>query len=143
MGSKSIDLYLEDELQEEIDFALKHKIIKVIATHPPTPLRDKDKKFPAPSAFEIKGGEVWASMMYNLMCIHIPQLETWEESRTEIHIQKIKNQKLVGLPTRRDNPVVLNYNRRSGRYTDMQGTSPFDSISKQESIKFEQPYYNF
>jgi twinkle protein len=143
MGNKSIDLYLEDELQEEIDFALKHKCIKVIATHPPTPIRNKEKEYPAPSAFEVKGGEVWASMIYNQMCIHIPQDRSFEDTTTELHIQKIKNQKLVGIPTRRDNPILLKFDRKSGRYTDTLGTSPFDALDRQEKIKFEQPYYDF
>lgn len=135
MEGRNIDIYLEDELQEEIDFCTKNKIIKFIATHPPTPIRDKDKVYPAPSAFEIKGGEVWASMIYNLLCIHIPQTNAFEDTNTEIHIQKIKNQKLVGIPTKRDHPVILTYDRRTGRYKDSQGKSPFDKLNEQTTME--------
>ena len=133
----SYDLYLENELQEEIDFATKYRIIKLIAVHPPTPIRNKEKEYPAPSGHEIKGGEAWASQVHNMLCIHIPQTNTYEDTLTEFHVQKIKNQKLVGVPTRQL-PVPLFFNRRSQRYHDVNGKSPYDQLTeKSNQLKIE------
>ena len=57
-----------------------------------------------------------------------PQSEQWNQ--TEVHIQKVKFQKLVGVPTPETSPIALYYNyaTRRFRYLNENG-SPFDPIA--------------
>lgn len=116
-GGLNLDQYLERELSAEVRLAVHNNIINLIAVHPPTP-KDDDRKNPsAPSQFQITGGAIWAKKIYDIMCVHIRNKEDIKDTSTEIHVQKTKWHKLVGLPTRA-NPVVLNFNRVNNRYLE-------------------------
>lgn len=126
LGSMSIDNYLENELSEEVQFGIKHNIVSLICTHPPTPIRNKEKEYPAPSIYEIKGGEAWSAMVYNILCMHQEFMKGNVDSTfCEFHVQKVKNQKLVGIPTNRTGPIQLKFHRRSSRFLEENGNDPF------------------
>lgn len=117
MGGLSLDNYLEQELSAEVRLAVNHNIINLIAVHPPTPKDEDRKNPPAPSMFQITGGGVWSKKIYDILCVHIHNKQDIEDTSTEIHVQKTKWHKLVGLPTR-NNPVILNFQRSSNRYLE-------------------------
>lgn len=116
LGNRSIDMYLQEELSAEVRLSVKNELINLICHHPPTPPRDKDKNYPAPNQFELIGGQVWASTCYSMFCIHKHDRTSWTNTETEIHIHRNKEQKLAGFPTDKNNPVILKYDRRSGRF---------------------------
>lgn len=148
MGNKTIDMYLQEELAAEVRFGIKNDVINLICHHPPTPPRekDKDKNYSAPSQYELIGGQVWSSTCYAMLCIHKHDNSSWENTETEVHVQKIKEHKLAGFPTDRNNPVLLKYNRRSGRFLERNdildmsspyGTYPFTDYEATSQINFE------
>ena len=120
MKGRNIDDYLEDVLSDEVEFATKNEIVKIINTHPPTPPRDKNKDYPAPSYFEIRGGQIWAAKAYVVYCLHLRALlNDFTDTTVEFHVQKSKDHKLIGRPTQRDNPILLIFKRKSNRYYEM------------------------
>lgn len=110
------DVYLQRELAAEVRLTTKNDLVNIICHHPPTPPRDKEKNYPAPSYFELTGGQIWSASSYAMLCIHKHDRTTWQNTITEVHVQKIKDQKLAGIPTDRANPVLLKFDRRSGRF---------------------------
>ena len=122
---------LTQELSAEQRFAINTNTNRIILAHPPTPLRDKDKVYPAPSAFEMKGGGIWFAKAYELVCAHLRHIQE-DEYQTEFHVQKVKDEKETGLRTRRDNPVLFKFVRRSGRYIQPDGYDPFEQHEKVE-----------
>lgn len=112
------DQYLEKELTEEVRLSTRTGLINLICVHPPTPPREKDKKYTAPSIFEITGGKIWAAKMYSVICVHQQDMNDYENTVLEIHVQKNKEQKIAGLPTSRNNPVLMEFTRKSGRFLE-------------------------
>ncbi len=125
-----ISAYLENELSEEVNFATQNRLINLINAHPPTPVRDKTKVYPAPSSFEIVGGQIWSAKAYALICWHRQDTKDWYNTNTELHIQKTKDHKLIGIPTYSD-PIILKLERRSNRFTEEingKDICPFDNV---------------
>ena len=146
LGNKTIDMYIQQELAAEVRLSIKNDLINLICHHPPTPPKDKDKNYPAPSQFDLIGGQVWSSTCYSMFCIHKHDRVSWKNTETEVHIQRNKEQKLAGFPTDRNNPVLLKFDRRSGRFlerTDVSdknspyGAFPFTDYEKNTQIDFE------
>ena len=146
MGNMTIDMYLQRELAAEVRIAQKNDLINLISHHPPTPPRTTDKNYPAPSYFELIGGQIWSASSYAMLCFHKHDRVSWKDTIAEMHVQKIKEHKLAGIPTDRNNPILLNFNRRSGRLyeradiTDMNSpytAFPFGDYSKQVQSIFE------
>ena len=137
LGNMSIDVYLQRELACEVRLSVKNDLINVISHHPPTPPRSNDKNYPAPSYFELIGGQIWSASSYAMLCIHKNDRFSWTNTLTEVHVQKIKDQKLAGIPTDRNNPVILKYERRTGRFLERK------DISNMESPYIEFPFSNY
>lgn len=116
LNGKTLDHYLQEELAAEVRLSVKNNLINLICHHPPTPPRGPDKNYPPPTQYELIGGQVWASTCYSLICIHKHDRITWEDTRTEIHVHRNKEHKLVGFPTDRNDPVMLQFDRRSNRF---------------------------
>jgi twinkle protein len=132
LGNMTIDMYLQRELAAEVRLSVKNDLINIICHHPPTPPRDKDKTYPAPSYFELIGGQIWAASSYAMICIHKHDRVSWMNTMTEFHVQKIKEHKLAGIPTDRANPVLLKFDRRSGRF-----------LERKDILSLESPYTIF
>ena len=112
----SIDEYINYELNFEIRQSQSLNIINIIAHHPSTPIRNKEKEYSAPSAFEPIGGQIWYNKVFGMICIHRSNSEDLGNTFTEFHVQKQKEEKLAGIRTRRDDPVMLRFDRRSNRF---------------------------
>ena len=130
-----IDEYIQQELNHEVRFSQKNNILNIIAHHPPTPPRDKDKNYSPPSSFELIGGQIWFSTCYAMLCIHKESRSDWGNTNTEIHVQKIKEHKLAGVPTDRDGPVVLRFDRRTNRYYERDDITDESSEFKTYPVK--------
>ncbi len=113
-NNKREDLYLQQQLNAETRLSKAYNLINLISHHPPTPRVGFDK-LDVPSPFQMIGGQIWFNKVYAILCIHKINREDSSDTKTGIHIQKIKEHKLAGLPTAIANPVVLDFKRRSGR----------------------------
>ena len=109
------DVYLRNQLNAETRFSNRYKIINLISHHPPTP-KDRSKVQEAPGAFSMIGGQIWFNKVFAILCVHRINREDPSDTRVGIHVQKIKEHKLAGIPTGQNEPVILSYKRRSGRF---------------------------
>ena len=119
------DYYLSDFLTKEKQFALKHNFIKIIIAHPKGLRKNKDGVFDCPDAYDLHGGAMWNNKCDNILAIHRPNIrDQYLSTQSELHIQKIKKQSLVGIP----GVVSLNFDRPSNRYLQIDNTTPFNVL---------------
>ena len=118
------DKYLETFLQETSNFARENNIFFFIVNHP-TKLHKKDGElnYPAPDVFNLAGGAMWNNKMDNIMIYHRPNYQSDPaDTTTELHIKKIKRQRIVGLP----GTITFDYDRTKRRFL-FDGVSPLDN----------------
>jgi len=139
-GSKSEANYIADALNRIRRFTKSHDLKFIVVAHPIT-MRSAtagsgDNE--VPTAYRIAGGANWFNKADNIICVHRPNPKDFTDTTTNIHVQKIKFQKLVGVPT--GEPVVLRYHRPSGRFTSFTGEYPIDKYVNQPSEQVEMPW---
>ena len=107
-----------------VDFARKTQSSLHLVMHQLTPRMGDDKKYPQPSMYSMKGGGSWADGADNVLSVWRPDYATNKASdEVQFSSEKIKKQKLVGLPQK----VKMRFNRVSNRYIDFtDGTPLFD-----------------
>jgi twinkle protein len=137
---ETLDEYLERELSEEQKLSTRYRCLNLVAVHPPTPIRQKETVYRAPTAFEITGGAIWFKKAYEMICINKVQTDDLEDTTSEIHVQKVKSHKLVGVPTSPGQPVRWQYVRNNGRFIQIDGYDPYKILlkNKQEEMAFEE-----
>jgi hypothetical protein len=99
-------------------FKQKHNVKFILTTHAGTAAarkRDDSGRIPAPSMYDVEFGGMFANRTDNFIVIH-RHLNSEQWDITEIHIRKIKFQKLVGLPTQDDRPVYLKFSPKNCRF---------------------------
>jgi len=107
-----------------VDFARKTNTSLHLVMHQVTPRIGEDKKYPEPSMYSMKGGGSWADGCDNVLSVWRPNYaQDKANDEVEFSSQKIKKQKLVGIPQR----FKMKFNRITNRYIDYnKGTSLFD-----------------
>lgn len=138
-GGRNSDLYLEQELSEEVDLCTSREVITLINAHPPTPERKVDLRAPTP--FELTGGKIWFAKMFAMLCVHQKRKvveiggqnkKIVDRTTSEIRVQKIKEHDLVGVPTDYDHPLEWKFNTKFKRYLEIDDksryVSPFDNF---------------
>jgi twinkle protein len=133
----SLDQYLENELSAEQRFCTTHNIIKVIVVHPPTPQGEDRKNPSAPSVFQITGGAVWNKKFYEILCVHLKD-ENKEEVISEVHVQKVKTPKLIGVKTRKEYPVLLRFRGRDHHFLNYNETDPILIAKNEQKESFQE-----
>lgn len=92
------------------------------------------KRYAEPSMYKVKGGGSWADGFDNVLSIWRPNYAFDKiDSEVQFSSQKIKKQKLVGIPQR----LKIRFDRRSNRYTDYSGSHymfDFDSVLTAKGI---------
>ncbi len=127
------DLYISNFLSLEKRFALKHDVYKIIIAHPSKLQKEKEGGYKAPEAYDLHGGSMWNNKADNILCTHRPNYWTnKKDTLVEFISQKIKKQKLVGIP----GIVCLTFDRISNRYLE-NNVSPFDLIGTNKHIEPE------
>lgn len=107
-----------------VDFARMHELSFHLVMHQVTPKKGDDKKYPEPSMYSVKGGGSWADGADNVLSIWRPEYPI-DKIDTEVQFasQKIKKQKLVGIPQK----IRMRFDRKSNRYVDfVTGTDLFN-----------------
>jgi len=114
--------YYYDALSNIRRFIKRHNVMFYLVVHPGTAAnrrRNEDGSRPAPSMSDVEYGSMFGNRADNFLVFHRnPQSEKWNV--TEIHAQKIKFQKLVGVPTPELTPY--SYSLRRFRYLNENGT---------------------
>jgi twinkle protein len=118
------DVFLSNFLSVRKRKAIKHQLHDVISTHPKSMSRNKSGEYDIPDMYDIAGGAMWGNKMDNIIVIHRPKFLTNPMDTTvEIHVRKIKKQKLVGIP----GTCVFDFKRKTNRYY-IDDISPFDRV---------------
>ena len=137
---KSEANYIADALNSIRRFTKAHDLKFMVVAHPITmrSVSAGSGDNEVPTAYRIAGGANWFNKADNIICVHRPNPKDFHDTTTNIHVQKIKFQKLVGVPT--GEPVVLRYHRPSGRFTSFTGQYPLSdkivSIAEQVALPY-------
>lgn len=132
----NIDDYTKAQLSKINRFTSKHDLLMIIGVHPPTPEKNAHKVYNAPSMFDVEGGASWSKKLYEIICVHRSSDEP-QDTTTEVHIQKVKFQKITGFPTPRSMPAKLTFQRNSNRFTDPDGHDPLEQAKKDKETQYE------
>jgi len=110
--------YYYDALSNIRRFIKKYNIMFYLVVHPGTAAnrrRNEDGTRPAPNMSDVEFGSMFGNRADNFLVFHRnPQSDKWNV--TEIHVQKIKFQKLVGVPTPEIDPINLFYSYKKRRF---------------------------
>lgn len=110
-----------------VDFARKTETSLHLVMHQVTPKKEPDKRYPEPSMYSMKGGGSWADGCDNVLSIWRPNYASdKQDSEVEFASQKIKKQKLVGMPQR----LKMKFDRVSNRYIDYTTGKPIFDFDK-------------
>lgn len=136
MADSRDDIYAQYVGSICLDFARQFNISFHLIMHQVTPSMDSDtKKYPEPSMYRVKGGGSWSDGFDNILSIWRPNYAA-DKADTEVQFssQKIKKQKLVGLPQK----FQMAFDRKSNRYIDYETRMPmfnFDKFMGTEWVK--------
>ena len=111
-GGKTETQYISETLTVIRHWARKHAVHVWLVVHPQKLLRDKDGNYPVPTLYDCAGSAHWRNKADNGISI-------WRDFRAdtpivEVHIQKIRF-KQIG----RQGMAQLEYDRVTGRYSDL------------------------
>lgn len=113
------DLYLSAFLSKQKRLALKYQIFMWIVTHPKGTLtKNANRDYEKPNVYDLSGGAMWSNKVDNVLCTYRPYYSSdYERRDVEFTSQKIKKQKLCGVP----GVVQMKFNRETMRYYEMNG----------------------
>lgn len=113
------DLYLSAFLSKQKRLALKYQIFMWIVTHPKGTLtKNANGDYEKPNVYDLSGGAMWSNKVDNVLCTYRPYYSSdYERRDVEFTSQKIKKQKLCGVP----GVVQMKFNRETMRYYEMNG----------------------
>jgi len=128
--------YYYDALSDIRRFIKRNKLAFYLVVHPGTAAnrrRNEDGTRPAPNMSDVEYGAMFGNRADNFIVFHRnPQSDKWNV--TEIHLQKVKFQKLVGVPTPETTPICLfySYQKRRFQYLNENGSlvDPIEMIDK-------------
>lgn len=105
------------------DFSVRCNLSVHIVMHQLTPRKNEQGLYPKPDVYSIKGGGSYADGLSNILYVERPNYAKDKEDTTVVFgSQKIKKQKLVGLPQ----DVTMRFDRRTNRYVDLEGRDMFN-----------------
>jgi twinkle protein len=125
------DQYLDVFLSKEKRFALEENVYKIIVAHPSGSLKKvsagnyNEGNYECPEPRNLAGGAMWENKCDNILSYYRPFYSTDKTDTTcEFRSQKIKKQKIVGIPGN----VTMRFDRMSNRFTEENGYSPFAPV---------------
>ena len=127
-------LYASRFMMDRINFTRENQVSYNLVMHQVTPRKLQDGNYPKPNLYSIKGGGTFADSADNVITIWRP-LRGTDPISTEVSFisEKIKNQKLVGIPFE----VEMNFDRKKNRYISLNGRDYLDG-----SVKMKEDVYN-
>ena len=132
------DLYLSAFLSQQKRLAQIHDIYMIIISHPKGNLsKNGNGDYEKPNIYDLSGGAMWSNKCDNVLCTYRPYYSSdYERRDVEFTSQKIKKQKLCGIP----GTVQLVFKRGQMRYVEMDGqvetSNPLDKKKEVQTINF-------
>jgi len=121
------DLYISRFMSSLKKFAVKNSISINLVAHQLTPQKDNGGRYLRPDTNRIKGGGTFADKADNVMYVWRPDRALdFSTPLVTFGSQKIKKQKLVGIP---GDVNEIYFNRKCNRYFH-DGRSPFETIDE-------------
>jgi hypothetical protein len=97
-----------------------------LVAHQGTPIVERDKNYPKPNLYKVKGGGSWSDTTDNLLFVWRQNRNTNKQDTSVIvGSEKIKKQMLVGFP----GDIDLEFNRASNRYNEPGQPPPLGQVS--------------
>jgi twinkle protein len=126
-GGEREDLYISRFMSELKRFAVENTISVHLVAHQLTPQKDANGLYLRPDTNRIKGGGTFADKTDNVMFVWRPN-RALDFANTEVIFgsQKIKKQKLVGIP---QDVTGIDYDRKTNRYY-INGKTPFTTVDE-------------
>jgi twinkle protein len=126
------DLYISRFMSEIKRFSIENDITTQLVAHQVTPQKDTKGRYLRPDVNRIKGGGTFADKADNVLFVWRPE-RALDFGSTEVIFgsQKIKKQKLVGIP---QDICNIQFQRKTNRYY-INGESPFDKIDRMRNNK--------
>jgi twinkle protein len=119
------DLYISRFMSELKRFAIDYDISVNLVAHQVTPIKGEDGRYYKPDVNRIKGGGTFADKADNVMFVWRPNRALdFSDTSVIFGSQKIKKQKLVGIP---QEVTGINFNIKEQRYY-FNGYTPFSEI---------------
>lgn len=133
------DHFLSTFLSERKRVAIEYGLCDVISSHPKSMMRNKNGGNDVPDIYDIAMGAMWGNKMDNIMVIDRPNYHTDPYDTTvDIHVRKIKKQKLVGVP----GICRFTFDRTTNRYYH-NNFSPLETQPRIPENKFKPMPRNF
>ncbi len=113
-GAEREDRYLSKFLTKRKRFAVDHQINYVLVAHPKGDRKvGSDGEYPVIGYYDLAGGAMWGNKVDNFIVVRRPLQETDAANTTvDVHVKKIKKQRLVGIP----GIVRYSFERGTNRY---------------------------
>ena len=126
------DLYISRFMSELKRFAVEQNISVNLVAHQVTPSKDDSGRYRKPDVNSIKGGGTFADKCDNCLMVWRPDRALDFQSTSVIFAsQKIKKQKLVGIP---QDVEGIDFNRKEQRYY-FNGVTPFKKVDEIRKAK--------
>lgn len=128
-------LYASRFMMDRINFTRRQNVSYNMVMHQTTPRREKkEQNYPKPNLYNIKGGGTFADSSDNVLTVWRPYRgEDPLSTKVSFISEKIKKQKLVGIPYQ----VDMDFDRKTNRYKSLSGVDYMDGSS---DVKKEQPF---
>lgn len=118
LNGRLLDRYIADTLGMIKDFTVNTGSVFTIIEHPngARSLANDDGKLPPASRYHLRGGAMWDNACDFIISAHRPNLSksNYNDPEFELHVQKIRNQKLVGMP---GILTGMSFDRKKNRYS--------------------------
>lgn len=122
------DLYLAVELTRFHTLDKNHDLVGIIVNHPKSMGKNADGSFPKPSKYDISGGKMWSNKTNNMVIVHRHNLHIDPKSSVvEFDVQKVKRQKLVGVPGK----IEFDFDVYARQYSTLAGDNPLQNAFRQ------------
>jgi len=135
------DLYISRFMASLKSFAVKHDICLNLVAHQVTPVVEKDKNYPKPNLYRVKGGGTFADKTDNLLFVWRQNRNTNKrDTSVTVGSEKIKKQLLTGFP----GEIALEFNPTTNRYNEPGQQSPLSNVevADVESTPFDTEQIN-
>jgi twinkle protein len=119
-----LDEYLASKFAMIKDFAIRKGLVFNFVEHPRGGIvKNKDGSLPVPDGYNLRGGAMWLNAMDVIVAAHRPNFHADKtDQAVQLHVHKVKNQKLVGIP----GVIELTFDRKTNRYNEENGDSPLN-----------------
>ena len=115
--------YLAEILNRIRRFEQINDLKMIVVAHPRVIRKKDDGTYEIPQAYDISGGANWINKADNILCIHRPNPMDFYDTNVDVYVQKIKFQKLTGVP----GTFSLSFDRKSSRYLQ-DGKYPLEEL---------------